>query len=135
LLVELKSWKNDETSLSDQKHTSYMGFVSKIIMDAITYQGNEKKQRKPRKRKIKSADQLVSKVQYLKEFSELKLVSVDPQKIVGAEVVLLYNTKYKKLSRLVASNGQTLSIKGTTVINVDDTTSMIKRVRKPQDII
>ena len=89
--------------------------------------------RKPRAHKEKPASVIAAKVKYMKEFAELKLTSEKPEKIVGASEVWIYNTKYKKIQAYRST--ATLSIKGTTILNYDVTTSGAKTIRKPELII
>lgn len=101
------------------------------IDDACKQQAvTAKAARKPRARKEKPASVLAAKVKYMKEFTELKLTSEKPEKIVGAGEVWIYNTKYKKI-QVYRSLG-TLSIKGTTILNYDVATSGAKTMRKPE---
>jgi hypothetical protein len=112
----------------------FIGFVENILTSAKKYTQNVKamKVRKPRKLKVKSAAQLTTKVKFCKSFPELKLVSVDPTSIVGAQSVWIYNTKYRKLGVYIAAPNQTLSIKGTTIINYNEELSLHKTLRKPE---
>ena len=103
----------------------------KAIEDACQQQVvTAKAARKPRARKEKPAIVLAAKVKFMKEFTELKLTSEKPEKIVGSSEVWIYNTKYKKL-QVYRSLG-TLSIKGTTILNYDVATSGAKTIRKPE---
>jgi hypothetical protein len=103
----------------------------KAIEDACQQQVvTAKAARKPRARKEKPASVLAAKVKFMKEFTELKLTSEKPEKIVGSSEVWIYNTKYKKL-QVYRSLG-TLSIKGTTILNYDVATSGAKTIRKPE---
>ena len=108
----------------------------KEFYDAIvteTNRGAEKKPtRKTRKVKEKPASVIASKVQYMKDFAELNLKSVLPEKIVGANQVWLYNTKTKLLGMYNADNAKGLTIKGTTIQNFNTETSTGKRLRKPE---
>ena len=107
----------------------------KEFYDAIvaeTNRGAEKKPtRKARKVKEKPASVVASKVQYMKDFAELNLKSVLPEKIIGANQVWLYNTKTKLLGMYNADNAKGLTIKGTTIQNFNVETSIGKRLRKP----
>ena len=107
----------------------------KEFYDAIvaeTNRGAEKKPtRKARKVKEKPASVVASKVQYMKDFAELNLKSVLPEKIIGANQVWLYNTKTKLLGMYNADNAKGLTIKGTTIQNYNVETSIGKRLRKP----
>ena len=108
----------------------------KEFYDAIvaeTNRGAEKKPtRKARKVKEKPASVVASKVQYMKDFAELNLKSVLPEKIIGANQVWLYNTKTKLLGMYNADNAKGLTIKGTTIQNFNVETSIGKRLRKPE---
>ena len=108
----------------------------KEFYDAVvteTNRGAEKKiTRKVRKVKEKPASVVAAKVQYMKDFAELNLKSVLPEKIVGASQVWLYNTKTKLLGMYNADNAKGLTIKGTTIQNFNTETSIGKRLRKPE---
>lgn len=121
--------------LSKKQLTAYRDFIKAIVDDCNRYFGNRVSVRKPRKKKEKSAVQLVSKFQYKKEDNELKLMSIDPINVIGAQSIWIYNTKYKKLTVLHAKNSAGLSIKGTTIIDFDDTTSKSKTLRKPTETL
>lgn len=112
----------------------FIGFVENVLTSTKKYTQNVKamKVRKPRKAKVKSASQLTTKVKFCKSFPELKLVSTDPTSIVGAQSVWIYNTKYRKLGVYIAGPNQTLSIKGTTIINYNEELSLHKTLRKPE---
>ena len=107
----------------------------KEFYDAVvaeTNRGAEKKPtRKARKVKEKPASVVAAKVQYMKEFTELSLKSILPEKIIGANQVWLYNTKTKLLGMYTADNAKGLTIKGTTIQNYNVETSIGKRLRKP----
>ena len=106
-----------------------------IVEDCNRYFGNKVIVRKPRKKKEKSAIQLIKSIKYKKEDNELKVVSIDPINIIGAQSLWLYNTKYKKLTVLNARGPAGLSVKGTTIINFDEPNSQSKTLRKPNEII
>jgi hypothetical protein len=106
-----------------------------IINDCESIVTNKRKSvvRKPRKAKAKTADKVVSKIQYQKEETALKIVSIDPAKLVGATELWTFNTKYNVLAHYVAGEGG-LSLKGTTLQNFTET-SLQKKLRKPADIL
>lgn len=68
-----------------------------------------------------------STLKYKKNDDSLKLVSIDPQQIIGASTLIMYNTKYRQLTILRAADSDGLSIKGTTILNVDEKASETKR--------
>ena len=77
----------------------------------------------------------MEKVKYLKAFDELKLVSIAPENVVGAMVVWVYNTKYRKLGKYVASTREGFAFKGTTLQKFDETQSVQKKLRKPEEVV
>lgn len=108
-----------------------VAYCDQVILDGMKLAGDSVKSRKPRKRKTKSPDQLISKINYAKDFAELKLVSVDPKTIVGANQLWVYNTKTRKLGCYNALDAAGLSIKGSTIQNFADSKSIQKTLRKP----
>lgn len=128
--------KEAYAKLTKKQKKSYVDFVNTIVADAKVYTETERKVRKtraPRKKKLKTADQLTSNVVFLPEDTELQIASVPPQNIVGANAVWLYNTKYRRLVLLQADKDQTLTVKGTTVIGFNETLSVAKTLRKPKE--
>lgn len=109
-----------------------ISYYDLIITDAMKISGEAKLTRKPRKRKAKSPDQIVSKMIYCEKDTELKLESISPKKILGAMQLWVYNVKTRKLGTYHASDASGLSVKGTTVINFSEMKSVCKTVRKPE---
>jgi hypothetical protein len=109
-----------------------IAYCDQVIVDGMKLAGEAVKTRKPRKRKSKSAEQLVSKLNYAKDFAELKIVSVDPKTIVGASSLWVYNTKTRKLGVYHALDASGLNIKGSTIQNFAESKSICKTLRKPE---
>jgi hypothetical protein len=137
-----KEFEDVMNTSDDEVKEAYSNFTKvqlrkvKEFYDAIvaeTNRGAEKKPtRKARKVKEKPASVIAAKVQYMKDFAELNLKSVLPEKIIGANQVWLYNTKTKLLGMYNADNAKGLTIKGTTIQNFNAETSSGKRLRKPE---
>ena len=108
-----------------------ISYCDQVIVDGMKLAGEAIKTRKPRKRKAKSADQVVAKLNYAKDFAELKLVSIDPKTIIGASSLWVYNTKTRKLGVYHALDAVGLSIKGSTIQNFAESKSISKTLRKP----
>jgi hypothetical protein len=68
---------------------------------------------------------------YAKDFAELKLVSIDPKTIIGANQLWVYNTKTRKLGVYIALDAAGLSIKGSTIQNFAESKSICKTIRVP----
>lgn len=110
----------------------YKEFLDSIIVGANKLSVDNKPVRKKRKVKEKPASVVVAKMKYLKEFPELNLVSIAPEKVVGATQVWTYNTKTKTLSVYNAYNALGITVKGTTLQNFEEASSISKRLRKPE---
>ena len=108
-----------------------VAYCDQVIVDGMKLAGEAVKTRKPRKRKAKSADQVVAKLNYAKDFAELKLVSIDPKTIIGATSLWVYNTKTRKLGVYQALDAVGLGIKGSTIQNFAESKSISKTLRKP----
>jgi len=76
----LEAWSH----LKPKYHKKMMDFYGIIVDDLDRIIKNSTAQRKPRKKKTLSATRLVKALKYQQEFTGLKLVSVNPEKIIGA---------------------------------------------------
>jgi hypothetical protein len=138
-LEELASGKADEQLREGYSHRSKKQIKNLIafyqeIMAACTMLAQEAKvNRAPRAKKAVPAEKIVSKLKYMKTNEPLKLVSINPTDIVGATELWVYNSKSRKLGKYVAAEYQTLSVKGTTIIGFNETTSVCKTLRKPEE--
>ena len=127
--------KGHDVQLREAYHTytkkqlrSFHEFVDRIVSDCVVWGGNIKKARAPRKKRVKTADQLTKRVKYLQQFPDLKLISVPPSSIVGARVLWTYNARSKALARYEWADGD-FSIKGSTLDNYSIAGQ--KKLRKP----
>jgi len=111
--------------LGKAKTRKYMEFNVGIINACNTIAENK---RKPRKKKKVSPEKLVSKLKYMVEDPATKIKSIDPRKIISANILLTYNTKTKKACLFSSKSG--LSIKGSSIIGFDETDSSSKSLRK-----
>lgn len=110
-------------------------FMRKICDDLERHIAGAKATRKPRKKKIKSASQVISKLKYAKGAPEFKLTSVPAEKIVGAQQLWVFNAKYRTLGVYNAIDRGGLTVKGTTILNFDEATSIKKKLRKPDEVL
>lgn len=127
--------KEGYSRLTKPQLRRYLEFVSTIISDAESIAQVNKATRKTRKPKEKSSDQITSKMKYLKESSQYKIASIDPARIIKAQTLIVFNSKYKKLGVYVAADSSGLSVKGTTITNYDAEKSFSKTLRKPEDVL
>ena len=113
----------------------FVEFMAMIIGDAETWGSNQKTVRKTRAKKPQSVQKQVSRLNYLKEDSKNKLVSVNPADIIGANQLWIFNTKYKALRKYDAMGPAGFSISGSTLKGFDPEASIEKAVRKPEDVL
>jgi len=138
-LEELASGKGDEQLREGYSHRTKKQVKNLIvfyqeIMSACDMLAQEAKvNRKPRKTKVVSKDKIVAKLKFLKTNEPLKLVSVNPTDIIGASELWIFNTKTRKLGKYVATEFNTLNVKGTTITNFDEFKSIQKTIRKPEE--
>ena len=104
--------KEGYSNLGKRKLSQLIKLLGEMVEDVSRYSEYKKANRKPRTKKVKPASQQAAKVKYLKEFPELKLVSVSPTEIVGASQVWVYNTKYKKLAVYRTESAMGIQVKG-----------------------
>lgn len=116
-----------------RKLKKFLDLIKTIVSDCEQQVVSAKAQRKPRIRKPKPASVQVKNVKYLKEFPDLKLTSLTPDKIIGAKDLWLYNTATRKLTWLKAADSGVLGITGTSVNNFDIVESGTKTIRKPEE--
>lgn len=109
-----------------------IAYCDQVLLDCNKLAGEAIKSRKPRKRKTKTPDQLVSKLKYLAEFPDLKLTSVAPKDIIGASQLWVFNTKNRKLGCYQAIDADGFSVKGSTLLNYNEVKSIQKTLRKPE---
>lgn len=103
-------------------------WLNVLVEDCQKYGSNEKKLRAPRKKKAPSMEKTLRHFVYKKEDLELKIASVNPAEIVGAQELWMYDTKYRTLTVLRSPQGRTLGIERRSIIGFDPATSDTKSV-------
>jgi hypothetical protein len=71
----------------------------------------------------------------MEEAKEFDVKSVKAVEVVGAQQLWTFNVKYRTLTVYNAIGPSGLSVKGTTIIGYDEKTSIVKKLRKPNDIL
>lgn len=111
----------------------YMEFAHSILHDLNTYAESARTAKKARAKKAPSKEKLVAKLRYCRDHQPLKLVSINPVEIVGAQQLWVYNVKTRKLGCYVAEDlGGTLSVKGNSIVGFKESDSVQKTLRKPE---
>jgi hypothetical protein len=89
--------------------------------------------RQNKKKRPVSSEKLLKNFKFKKEDVSLKILSIEPSKILTSTMLVVYNTKYKRMTVFVAKEGEKLSVKGTSIQNYDETKTESKRVKKPEE--
>lgn len=111
-------------------------FFNKLIEDAERYGNVTKKTRAPRKPRAISIEKKLKNLKYQKEDNTFKIASINPEKLIGCQELWTFNTKNKVLTVFRAIDRGGLQVKGTSIINYDEATSISKRTgRKPEEYV
>lgn len=134
VLEELKEVYNTKDEQLKEAYKNYskpnlkklIDFYQNLCDDVSKYSGVVKKTRKTRKPRTISVEKKIKNLKWQKEDATYKIASVDPAKIVGAQELWTFNTKYKTLTVLRALDRGGLQVKGTSVTNYDENNSFSK---------
>jgi hypothetical protein len=138
-LNELASGNGCEQLREGYKHRSrkqiknFIQFLTEIESACTMLMQEAKVNKKPRAKKPTDKSKVVAKLKYMKTNEPMKLVSVNPEDIIGSQELWVYNTKTRKLGKYVAAEFQELGVKGTSIIGFDELKSICKTVRKPEE--
>ena len=130
--TEDEQLKEGYSHLSKTQVKKLYNLFTEIIGACTMLMQEAKVNKKPRAKKPQPKDKLVAKLKYQKANEQLKLVSINPVDIVGAQELWVYNTKSRKIGKYVAEDmGGALSVKGTTITGYNANNSVQKTLRKP----
>jgi hypothetical protein len=138
-LNELASGEGDEQLKEGYKHRTrkqiknFIAFLQEIESACNMLMQEAKVNKKPRKTKAVSKDKLIAKLKFKKTDEPLKLVSVNPADIIGAQELWVFNSKTRKLGKYVAEEFKELGVKGTTITGFSEMKSVQKTLRKPAE--
>lgn len=119
-----------------------LDFVVSIMASCDAIIAESKAQRKPRKLHKKSPEQLIKKLKYKISDEKYAVTSIPPEKLVGANCLVIFNSKTRKLGIYYTSvedptgagrDGSGLNIKGTTLERFNEEKSVACTLRKPMD--
>lgn len=128
---QLKVIKEDATQYPKHMKKWFKAIMDKLAAIQVVTKTRVVAKRKPRK---KDPNKIVKSVKFLKTDHGLKLDGVKPIDVLGKKRLYLYDTKLRKLKKIVAT-GEGFTFKGTTMLNVDLAKSSIKTVRKPEGTV
>lgn len=127
--------KEGYSNFSKPQLKKVIAWCDQVILDCGKIAGEAVKSRKPRKRKTKTPDQLVAKIKVMEEHKDFKLKSVPAKDILGAMQLWVFNTKNRKLGCYHAIDADGLSVKGSSIINFNESKSVQKTLRKPEAML
>lgn len=119
--------------LTKSQIKNYILYLEKILNLYNDKLQTNKKIRKPRKKKEKTAEQLVKNLKYLEKDESGILVSINPTLIIGSQSVCILNVKTKSMIIYHAKDGETILVKGSSLLNIDDNKSLVKKIRNFED--
>lgn len=132
--------KLDEQFVEAYKHyraadfKRHFAFFDSMQTAIDQYRNVKKATKKARVKRAPNKEKVVSKLKYMREEKTLKLVSINPVDIIGAQELWCYNTKTRKLYKYMADSVTgPLGIKGTSLTGFNTTTSVGKTLRKPEE--
>jgi hypothetical protein len=138
-LLELASGKADDQLKEGYSHRSkkqikaFIAFLQEVESACNMLMQEAKVNKKPRAKKAVSKDKIIAKLKYKKSDEPLKLVSINPMDIIGAQELWVFNSKTRKLGKYVAEEFKELGVKGTTITGFSEMKSVQKTLRKPAD--
>lgn len=130
---------NDDQLVEGYSHMTtrqlkkYLEFVQTVIADCTQQAVSAKSMRKPRARKAKPAAVVAAKIKPMREFAELKLKSIEPAKIIGADELWVYTPASRKLTVFRGAHNGPLGVSGMSITNYDVEKSETKTLRKPEE--
>ena len=83
----------------------------------------------------KAADKQVAKVNYKKQDTEFKLVSIPPIQVVGKRRLFTFNPKTRVITEFVTAAVNGFSVSGSTLKDFDEVNSRCTRLRKPNEFL
>jgi hypothetical protein len=84
----------------------------------------------PRKKRVKPVEDLVKKIKFKISDDKLGITSVPATSIVGAQALVVYNTKNRKLGIYLSKTSEGLQVKGAGITNYTDK-SVQRTLRNP----
>jgi hypothetical protein len=101
-------------------------FYRSILDDCDRYAGNVKKQKQQRTPKPMTAEKKLKHFKFMRESKEHKLVSINPEKVLGCQELWAFNIKYNTLTRFIALDRGGLDVDRMTITKYNGDTKTYK---------
>lgn len=137
-LQELASGQADDQLREAYKHhprknvRKLIEFYEAIITACDQIAQEAKVLKKPRIKKTKPAEQIVSKLKFCVRDDKLNIVSQPPAQIIGAQALTVYNVKTRKIGYYLSKTSAGFTVRGTTLENFSEKSTQ-KTLRKPPE--
>jgi len=143
MIEELKNVKNNKNNIikagAGENKASYdrakkaLAVIATIEKDLTLINKNTRaKNSKPRKRKAIDPSKLRAGLKFLDKSDELKIVSINPEKILSAKELWVFDTKYRTLKFYAAEDHAEFKLSGSTLKFVNENLCKSKTLRKPE---
>ena len=120
--------KEKATKKTKKEIAAFSAHMAKIIADLESFAGIKKAMRKPRKKKTVTPDKLLKHFKFCAHDPELKVASVQPEKILTAKELWTYNVRYGVITVYRSKEDGFLSIDRMSITQYDESTSFAKTV-------
>ena len=137
-MLELASGQADDQLREAYRHhprkniKKLIEFYEQLMAACDQIAAEAKVMKKPRAKKIKPAEQIVSKMKFCVKDDKLGIVSVPPAQLIGAQGAVVFNVKTRKLGYYISRSSAGFSVKGTSLQDYTDR-SVQKTLRKPAE--
>lgn len=128
-------WRQLKEGYSKYRKTDLKKMLAALekIESSCNYIISKSAPKKKKNTKPVSTTKQVEKLKYKSSDDSYEISSVDPVNLLEAGEAWIFDTKTRRLTHYVSLKGQTLSVKGTSIINFDEEKTLSKTLKKPQD--
>jgi hypothetical protein len=135
LYVHFKESLNDATAeISNLEVAKTIDALVVVVNVLAGFSGNAKVAGMQKKANVRGA-KAAAGVTVKTIDAATNIASINPAMIPGSSVVVMYNTKTRKVSIYTAKVDVKLGIKGTKVTGFDEATSFAKTLRQPKTVL
>jgi hypothetical protein len=122
--------------ISQSQHSRIASRLYRGCSEQVNSWAKPTKARKPRKKRVQSADRQVKALTYASGgYEDFKLSSINPVTIPGSQHLYVFNARYKALSVYHSASPEGFAIKGSSMKNYDEASSYTITLRKPEEIL
>lgn len=131
----------DDVKLSFSEADDPYGFMSRsqklryceFLQQILTTKKPRKQRVVVRRKRQRNPEKVVKKVKIEIEDKTFGLKGLPATKIIGAEAAVVWDPKYRNLTIFHANQGETLDIRGSSVVNWDQKKTQKRKIRKPKE--